>query len=461
MKSLAPDITYRSIIGITYPIILSMFSMNIMVFVDRAFVARYDLVEFAATLPAGNTATAIANLFIGMIAFVSTLISQYYGAGKYERCASSMWQGVYLSILFSAVLLLLSPWTSLLFDMMGHTGELLVYEKRFFQLILLSSCVQLFSTSVSGLFRGVGDTKIIMIAAIAGNLCNIALDWLLIFGNLGFPEMGGVNGAGTATIVSCLFTFIIYLAMLFLPKYKDSFGSLRNFRPDKEAILKVIRFGFPAGIQAFVQTGYYSLLLIIIGGIGEVSLAAANIVFTIEGLSIFPVLGLGTAVGIIAAQERGGGRAERIPTVVRKGIMLSLVFSALIIALFNVLPVALISIFQDHDNRGMFEQIKQAALPLVRITSVWIAFDTMVILLTNVLKSIGDTFFIMVVYLTLPAIFYLVFPYWICVVHGRPIIWIWWDLLIYTFLMLGLVTVRFRNGRWKRIHVIHSQAADA
>ncbi|MNO18764.1 Multidrug resistance protein NorM [compost metagenome] len=450
-------ITYRYILGITYPIILSMFSMNLMVFVDRAFVAQYDLIEFAASVPAGNAATAVANLFIGMIAFVSTLISQYYGAKEYDRCSSSMWQGIYLSLIFSVMLLLLSPWMSQLFELMGHSGELLHYEKRFFHLIIISSCIQLLGNAVSGLYRGVGDTKMIMISAIAGNICNIVLDWLLIFGKFGFPEMGGIHGAGTATILSCLLSLLIYLAMLFRPKYKNQFSSLKNFKPQQETIFKIVRYGFPAGVQAFVQTGYFSLLLLIIGGIGEVSLSAANIVFTIEGLSIFPVLGLGTAIGIIAAQERGARRTDLVPLVLRKGIMLGIVFSAFIILLFNILPVTLISIFQGDTNVEMFEQIKKMAIPLVRLTSIWIAFDTIHIIISNILKSMGDTYFIMVIYLAMPILFYIVLPYWICVVQGKSLQWVWWDLLLYTFLMLALVAVRFKSNKWRGINIIEER----
>lgn len=77
---------------------------------------------------------------------------------------------------------------------MGHRGELLAYEKQFFYLMIFSNCVQIMIAAFSSLFRGVGDTKKILYVALISNLCNIALDWLLIFGHWGFPELGGIKG---------------------------------------------------------------------------------------------------------------------------------------------------------------------------------------------------------------------------------------------------------------------------
>ncbi|MNV25325.1 hypothetical protein D3C71_1164210 [compost metagenome] len=69
----------------------------------------------------------------------------------------------------------------------------------------------------------------------------------------------------------------------------------------------------------------------------------------------------------------------------------------------------------------------------------------------------GDTYFIMVIYLAMPILFYIVLPYWICVVQGKSLQWVWWDLLLYTFLMLALVAVRFKSNKWRGINIIEER----
>lgn len=448
------SISIQTILKITLPVILSMFSLNLMVFVDRAFVSMYDLGQFAAVVPAGNVGTAISSIFIGIIGFVSTLIAQYYGAGKYPKCASSMWQGVYLSIFFSAVLLLVSPLAVNIFNWMGHTGELLVYEKQFFYLIMVSSCVQLFITAFSGLFRGVASTTVIMMVGILSNIFNVLLDWLLIFGKLGFPELGGIWGSGVAIIGSSVLAVIVYVILLGRRGVQAKYEISAQMKWDGALLRKLLHFGFPAGIQAFLGTGYFSLLLLIIGKTGEFPLSASNIAFTIEGVSIFPIWGLGAAIAIIAGQEKGAGRLDNVRRAAKLGLGIGLVFNVLIILIFNLFPQALISIFGGGKDQETFLKLMAVTVPLVRLTSLWIVFDTMQIIIGNVLRAVGDTMFMMVIYIVVPILFYIVIPYLFSVVWGLSLIWIWIALVVYSMVMLLLVSVRFLGGKWKRIEVI-------
>ncbi|MBN2531398.1 MAG: MATE family efflux transporter [Spirochaetales bacterium] len=452
------NISIKRIITITLPVVLSSLALNVMVFVDRAFIAKASLTQFSATMPASFFANTIASIFLGMVGYASTLISQYYGAGKNKECSSSMWQAVYLSTIFSVILLALSPLMSFGFQIMGHKGELLGYEKQYFYFIIIASCVQLFSTAFSSFYTGRGNTRTIMIVGITGNICNIILDWIFIFGKFGFPAMGGIAGGGLATIVSCLIGVIIYIFLLNRKTLKDQYDILGNRKPDKNLIMKFLKFGFPTGIQSFVSMGYVSFLLLIIGKTGEFNLACSNIAFTIEGISIFPVWGIGAAAGIVAGQERGAGRVENIFTVLKRGIFLGLCFNVLIILVYNLFPEFLISIFNNGKEPDKFERIMAFTIPLIRITSVWLVFDTMQIIIGNVLRYVGDTFFMMMIHLTMPFLFYIVIPY-ISVWSGLSLFWIWIELLIFTLCMLTLLSIRFLGGKWKKINMISATSA--
>ncbi|WP_223069094.1 MATE family efflux transporter [Paenibacillus caui] len=448
------SVTFSRMLRLAVPVLLSMFSLNVMVFVDRAFVAKYDLVQFAATLPASNLATSFANLFIGLIGFASVLISQYYGAGQYGKCALSMWQGVYLSFLFSAILLVSAPGVSGIFGLMGHSGELLQHEKHFFYLMILSSCAQLFVTAFSGIYRGIGSTMTILVVGVFVNILNILLDWLLIFGRGGLPELGGIAGSGFATLISTAAGAITYIGLLNRAKMKEKYGIFSHVKINKDLIFKLLRFGLPAGVQTFAGSGYFTLLLLFVGKTGELNLSAANIAFTIEGISIIPVWGLGAAVSIIAGQEKGAGRADQVGEALKKGLLVGLVINLAIIAVYNLFPRELISLFGAGEQSQMFDRVMDLTLPLIRITSLWIVFDTLQIVVGNVLRAMGDTVFMMTISLVVPILFYALFPYFLTRIDWIPLYWVWLDLLLYTFVMLGLVFFRYLEGKWKRMELI-------
>jgi MATE family multidrug resistance protein len=448
------NISFNNIIKITYPVIISMFSMNIMIFIDRAFVAKCNLTEFAATMPASNLSTTIGSIFTGIIGYCAVLISQYNGAKKYENCSSALWQGIYLSIIFSFFLLVTSPITSNIFKLMGHSGNLLNYEIQFFYFIMVATAIQLFSTAFSSFYRAIGNTKIIMTVGIISNLFNILFDWLLIFGNLGFPKLGGIAGSGLATIISCLIGVILYILLLNKDTYKKQYQVFSNKKVNKALYLKLLHFGLPAGIQTFVSTGYYSFLLLIIGKTGDFNLSCANIAFTIEGISVLPVVGLGTAISVIVGHEKGAERTENITEVVKKGLFLGTLFSLIIIFLFNIYPQGLISIFDNGENPSQFLSIKNYTVTLVKITSIWILFDTFQIIISNVLRSVGDTKFMLKIFTLIPFLFYTVIPYILCNLLKLSLLWIWIDLLVYTLIMLSLVSIRLLRGKWRNINVI-------
>ncbi|MFT8351228.1 MATE family efflux transporter [Clostridium saccharoperbutylacetonicum] len=447
-------VSFNTIIKITYPMIISMFSMNIMIFIDRAFVAKFNLTEFAATMPASNLATTIGSIFSGIIGYCAVLISQYYGAKRFNKCSSTIWQGIYLSLIFSILLLVTSPFTSGIFKLMGHSGNLLNYEVQFFYFIMVANSIQLFQTTFSCFYRAIGNTKIIMHVGIISNISNILLDWLLISGNLGFPKLGGIKGSGLATVISCIIGLLLYGILLNKGIYKKQFSIFSNKQFNKDLCFKLLRFGIPAGIQTFVSMGYYSFLLLIIGKTSEFNLSCANIAFTIEGISVLPVIGLATAVSVIVGHERGAKKTDTIIDIVKKSAIIGSVFSFIIIFIYNVFPETLISIFNNGEDAAKFLLINNYTVTLVKITSIWILFDTLQIIISNVLRSIGDTKFMMKIFTIIPFLFYILLPYALCNVLKLSLLWIWIDLFIYTLLMLSLVLVRLLKGKWKSINVI-------
>ncbi|BBB91841.1 MAG TPA: MATE family efflux transporter [Methylomusa anaerophila] len=446
------SVSFKRIIRITYPVLLSMLSFNAVVFVDRLYVAQYDLTQFAAMLPAGFSAIGLASIFTGIIGYVSVLAAQSYGAGHYRHCVAAMWQGIYLSLIFTLLLLLLSPLVSSVFQMMGHVGDLLTYEVEYFYLIIIAECIQLFSTAFFGFYCGIGDTKTTMYVALVTNMVNIVLAGVLVFGKLGMPALG-MFGSGVAAIISCAVGLILYLFLLNRKVIKQQYRPLKYCQVNGRLLYSLLRFGLFAGIQSFLETGCFGIFLLIIGTTGETNLAAANVAFSMESVFILPVVGMTTAVGIIAGQERGANRFGNISEVLIKGLVLGICFNIIIFISYNFFPEILISVFHSDSSNDQ-NQLIHTATPLVRLASLWLVLDTVHLMIGSVLKSMGDTQFMMITYAVVPILFYVIIPYMFCTMAQVSLLWLWILLVGYSAVMLIVMTIRFWGGKWKSIEVI-------
>jgi MATE family multidrug resistance protein len=293
-----------------------------------------------------------------------------------------------------------------------------------------------------------------MIVGIMANGLNILLDWILVFGKFGFPAMG-IVGAGLATIASSFFALcMIFLVIVFRKETRTVFGIFENLRPDFQILRKIVRYGFPAGAHFFLGVSSFSIFLLMLGRLGDVPLAAANIAFSIEGISFMPVLGFATAIGIISGQEKGGGRPENVPAAVKKGIMIALVYNVAIITLFNFFPEALISIFNRGGEAVNFDSIISLTVPLIHLTSLWLIFDSIQLILSETLKSLGDTFFLMTVSGVFPFLFFIIPSYLAAFVWKLPLYSLWIIIVLWVIVLFFIMLGRFLQGKWRMIDLI-------
>ncbi|MGI6595621.1 MAG: MATE family efflux transporter [Candidatus Ratteibacteria bacterium] len=149
----------------------------------------------AASLPAGMLNSTIINIFAGTTSFVSTFVAQYYGAGRLERIGKITWQGIYFSFIGGLVMLSLIPFAHLFFAFAGHPPDIAAYETIYFRILCLGSFPAIASSSIAGFFSGRGYTLPVMWISFLQTAINIVLDYAMIFGKWGFPEMG-IAGSG-------------------------------------------------------------------------------------------------------------------------------------------------------------------------------------------------------------------------------------------------------------------------
>lgn len=444
---------YRELFILSFPLILSTSAWTIQHFIDRLFLSRYSAEAIAAALPAGLLNGTITSIFTGTSAFVNTFVAQYYGAERFERIGKITWQGLYLSIAGGIIMLLLMPFSGFFFTIAGHPPEVAHFETIYFRILCLGAFPAIASSALAGFFSGRGHTLPVMWISFLQTGINILLNYCLIFGRWGFPEMG-IKGAAIATVIATFIVFCIYLLLFINGDPNNSYGTRKNIGLDLSLLKRLLHFGLPNGIQWFIDMAGFSLFLLFIGRLGLVPLAATNIAFNISTLAFMPMIGIGMGVSILVGQRLGKNDLYTAERSAYSGFHITFLYMGTIALLYIILPEIFIKPFAPRIYPIDFEIIHRIAIILLRFIAFYSLFDTMTIIFGSALRGAGDTRYI-VKSVALISLFILVIPSYLSVFIFKRNIYAAWVIVTMYVTILGFTFLfRFLKGKWKKIRAI-------
>lgn len=447
---------YREILNLAIPLILSTGSMTIQHFVDRMFLTWHSAEAVAAATPAGLISYTLMSLFIGTSAYVNTFVSQYFGARRFTRIGPAVWQGLYFSLFAGLTIMPLYPLASKIFALAGHTPELQHMETQYFQILIFSGVPVTASSAIAGFFSGRGKTKVIMWVTFVTTTVNIVLDYGFIFGNWGFPSLG-IRGAALATVISQFTRVIIYFYLLMRPTHRREFWTLKGLKPERELFTRLLRFGFPNGLHIFLDLIGYTFLVVLVGRLGTVPLAATNITFNINHLAFLPMMGCGMAVSVLVGRRLGENRPEVAQHTTWSTIHMTTLFMVSLAAAYVLTPNVFLFPYASNADPQRFAPIARVATNLLKFVAVYALFDMMNLIFAATVKGAGDTRFVMIVSVVLSWTFKVI-PSFIAIVIFQRGLYIVWGFHTLNMIILGIVFLhRFQGGKWKSMRVIEKQ----
>ena len=161
----------------------------------------------AATMGGGLTSFMFVTFFAGLIGYSTAMVAQNLGASRSSRCAVVTTQSLIVALLAYPVVLSCMPLGNLIFTKTGISPEQMKYQVPYFEILMFGQITVLLRCSLGSFFNGIGKTRIIMLANIACMVCNVGLNYLLVFGKLGFPQLG-IRGAAYGTVISVVSVFL-------------------------------------------------------------------------------------------------------------------------------------------------------------------------------------------------------------------------------------------------------------
>lgn len=308
----------REMLAIALPSVLTMTSYTLMQFVDALMVSRItprDPVYLAAQGNGGMAMWLLASALLGMLFTINAFVAQNLGAGTPERGAKYAWAAIWMSAAFALLVIPYAAMLPLVFEHgMGHEGDLLRLETQYAQIMALGAFVTTASRGLHQFFYGMHRPGIVLVSAVAGNLVNVFVNWLLIYGVWGAPELG-VAGAAWGTVAGTCAEFAIPLAAFLGPRLNRELRTRAAWRPDGVIIRDIARVGWPGAAMFANEMVCWGLLMayltpkagragFLAGGgapdLAPVAFDAANAAgwtaMRFMHLSFMPAVGISTAV---------------------------------------------------------------------------------------------------------------------------------------------------------------------
>jgi MATE family multidrug resistance protein len=444
---------YREFLQLAFPLILSTASWSIQHFVDRVFLTWHSTEALAAAAPAGMTNFIFLSFFFGIAQYINTFVAQYSGARRPERVGPSIWQGVYLALFSGLLALVPAALSAPLFDLIGHDPSIRQAETVYFRVLCYGIGLHVLSITASSFFSGRGKTWTVLAVSAAATLCNIVLDYALIFGHWGLPEWG-IEGAAWATNLSGLFSALLFFVLILRRPYREQYATLRGWKFNPELFGRLLRFGGPSGLTFMLDIMAFSLFTLIAGRLGTIELAATNLASQINSLAFMPLIGSGIAVSTMVGQRLGRNQPAAAEYCTWTGFHLALLYTLLMALAYIAVPELFLQPFRARAQGTDFAAAYAISIPLLRIVAIYCVFDSLYMTFTAALKGAGDTRFIMWVSIPLAWVL-MVIPSFVVQNYFDASIFLIWAFLCIYVVVLGLVFYfRFRQGKWKEMRVI-------
>lgn len=437
--------TLSVLLRMSVPMVISQGTFALMIFTDRYFLAQLGPIHMAAALGGGVAWYFSISLLNGILAYATALVAQYMGAKQLHKCSLVISQGLIMALASTPLLVLVGFAMRNIFTGMGHAADQAALEKTYYSILMFCSVTILIKVCLSTFFSGIGRTRVVMVCDVLGILLNIPLTWCLIFGKAGFPALG-IAGAAYGTVISTVFSIIIYLVFYLAKENRERFNISASFVFNRGITIRYLRLGFPSGMEMFLNVAAFNLFLLMFQSYGIAEAASATIVFNWDILSFVPLLGLNIAVMSMIGRFVGAGDMHKANEVTTAGYILGLGYSLFLALNFLIFRDVLVELFIFYEESAA--EIRSLARYMMVGLSCYVLCEGMLQVATGVLRGAGDTRWVMWASISMHWAMLMIQFFIIKVfAFGPRISWV-----AFVIMILGLMSVfiyRLGSNRWR------------
>ncbi|HVA99446.1 MAG TPA: MATE family efflux transporter, partial [Bacteroidia bacterium] len=432
---------HKKTASLAYPLCLSQLGQIMVGVVDTAMVGHLGTIQQAAVALANSVFMAILVFGIGVSYGITPLVAIADSHKNEKECAHLLKNGLLVNVFTGIVLFIFLYLATPLMKNLGEPTHIVSLAIPFFSVLLFSMIPLSFFFSFKQFAEGLSRTRIAMLISVAGNIVNIILNYIFIFGKCGMAPMG-IMGSCWASFISRVFMAIgmflyVFYDAYFKPYWKNFFSDEASF--SMPLIRKILGIGIPTGFQFVFEVATFAIAAIMTGWIGAVPLAAHQIALSIAAITYMVASGLGAAACVRIGNQFGLKSKKNMHQVGFSAYFMVICFmlcsAILLILLRNILPI----IFTNDPK------VIAVSSSLLVIAAFFQLSDGIQVVGLGLLRGMKDvkipTLITFIAYwaIGLPCSYVLAFKF------GLGVQGVWYGLLLGLTASAGLLFLRFRH----------------
>lgn len=439
-------ISYKNIWKIALPVIISGVAQNVVTVTDTLFLGSIGNVELGA---AGNAGILYFLLVLSGLGFTSgaqIIIGRRNGEKNFSQIGKIFDHCIYFIIPLSIFLFAFVQLFSADFlEIITQSKLILAASTAFLSYRIYGLFFAFFIGAFNAFYIGTTKTKILIYVTLVMMVVNVFLDYALIFGNFGFPNLG-IKGAAIASVIAeiCALLFIILFTLKKIDLNKYQLFKFSKFDP--QILKRITKVGGPMMLQNFLSISSWFIFFVIIEKIGERELAISHIIRSIYMVLMIPLFGFSSATNTIVSNLIGQGNNHLVLTLVKRVTLLSLTCTSFALLFNLILPTQIIGFYTTDTSL-----IQETSNTLNVISGTMFSFAIAFILFNSVSGTGNTLAALLIEFITI--VIYLVSTYFIAIVLHAPLPIVWCSEFIYFFL-LGLFSFAYLKwGNWRGIDI--------
>ena len=434
--------TNKEIWRVTYPIFLGLLAQNVINVTDTAFLGRVDEVALGAAAMGGLLYICVYTIAFGFSVGSQILIARRNGEGNYRAVGPIMWQGTAFSFGMAICLLILMYFSAApLIRLLITSDSIYGATYEFFTWRIWGFLFAFVNVMFRGLYIGITRTKVLTMNAVVMALVNVVLDYALVFGELGLPEMG-VRGVALASVIAEASSLLFFLLYTYYKVDLKKYGLNRFGQFDLSMVLRILRISCFTMVQYFLAMAIWFVFFMALERLGQRQLAVANIVRSVYVVLLIPVQALSTTANTLVSNLIGAGGSSGVVTLLHKISRMSFLIMVVCVGLCVVFPGSILSVYTNEE-----------ALLVESVSALYVVCGAMLIAsLANVyfngISGTGNTQAALVLEVFV-QVFYALYIIIVGMVIQAPVDVCFTTEVIYYVLMLGSSLIYLKKAKWQ------------
>lgn len=432
----------KQIWSVSYPILLSLLAQNVINVTDTAFLGHVSEVALGASAMGGLFYICIFTVAFGFSIGSQIVIARRNGEGQFLDVGPVMIQGcIFLLALAFVAFGVARIWGASIMSLVVSSETIYDATMEFINWRVFGFFFSFIGAMFRAFYIGVTRTKVLTINAVEMALINVALDYAMIFGKWGFPEMG-IKGAAIASVVaeasSILFYFIYTYITVDLKKYAlNRFGSF-----DFKLLARILSISCFTMLQHFLSMGTFFVFFMVVERIGQRELAIANIVRSIYVVMFIPVNALSATANSLVSNTIGAGGVDNVIPLVKKIARFSLLLMLALAGTIALFPESIVSVYTSDSS------LIEASVSSVYVICIAMTIASVANVVFNSVSGTGNTRSALLLE-SFTLIFYVLYMLLVGSVLRAPVEICFTTEIVYYSLLLLASYIYFKKAKWQ------------